>query len=118
MRSISAAKTKTIVQSPSIRRHLRLTLDEVVGVAQATSDLGRSKSYRYTKDLREVQECLNSATVWTSASRPPLDVSVGLLRMVIDLLNENRTILERFGDQGFSLLSVHTSFQVCICYCV
>ena len=69
-----------------------------------------------SKDLRDLAECLNSSMVWNTESRPPLEVAISLLTMLINLYEENRGILERFGISGFGLISVQPAFNVILFY--
>ena len=49
--------------------------------------------------------------MWSATARQPIDVSVSLLKMIIDIYSDNRTLLERFGISGFAIISIHPAFR-------
>ena len=64
-----------------------------------------------SKELQNFKSCLNTTIVWSATARQPIDVSVSLLKMIIDIYSDNRTLLERFGISGFAIISIHPAFR-------
>lgn len=98
------------IDSPRFSRRLRLTTLEESALADLPVEEFQASAL--SKDLKDLADCLNSTTVWNSETRIAVDVSIDLLRMIMNIYTENRGLLDRFGISGFGLISIHPSFIV------
>ena len=105
---------------------LQLTREEAVEVGQELQargfyrHVGKSQPFADRSLLYSCskQECLNTSTIWAREGRNPITVSTELLRLIMEIYQDSRSVFERFGTHALSIVAAdnrYSIFQHAVC---